>query len=61
MFNVDVSDDMVCRAFVKGLPDSAKISFLQLKVTPPFLTGLLHDLCIDVVKRHRKLRVTLMP
>ena len=50
---------MVRRAFFKGLPDNAKNSFLQVKVTPPFSTGSLHDLCIEVIKRHETLMATL--
>ena len=55
LFNVDVTDDMVCRALFKGLPDNAEHSFLQLKVTPPFSTGSLHDLVIEVINRHETL------
>ena len=58
MFNVNVTDDMVCRAFFKGLPDNAESSFLQLKVTPPFSTGSLQDLCIEVMKLHEMLMAT---
>ena len=59
MSNVDVTDDIVCMALLKGLPDNAQNSFLQLKVTPQFSTGSHHDLCIEVIKRHETLIATL--
>ena len=59
VFIVNVTDDMVRRAFFKDLPDNEKNSFLQLNVTPPFLTGSLHYLCIEVIKRHKTLMATL--
>ena len=59
MFSVDVTDDMVCRALFKGLPDNAKNSFLQLTVTPPFSTRSLHDWSIEIIKRLETLIATL--
>ena len=60
MFKVDVTDDMVRRAFCKCLPDNAKNRFLELKVMPPFSTESLHDSCIHVIKRHETLTATLV-
>ena len=52
-------DDMLRRALFKHLPDVTKNNFLQLKSTEPYSTGLLRDLCIEVIRRHETLMATL--
>ena len=59
MLNVDVTNNMVRMTFNKGLPDNAKKSFLQLKVTRQFSTGSLQYLCIEAIKRPETLISTL--
>ena len=61
MFNVDVTDYTIRRAFFKGLPVTAKTSFLQVKATPPYPTGPPHHVCIEVIQRHETLMETLTP
>ena len=59
MLNADVTDDMASCFFLKGLPNDAKNSFLQMKVAPPFFTRSLHNLCIGGIKSQGTMMATL--
>ena len=55
-----ISDDQIKRALFRDLPNAAKNTFLQLEVTPPYSTGPLHDLCVEVIHRHERLEASMI-
>ena len=61
VLNVDVTDDTIRRVFFNGLPDTTKISFLQIKSPTPFTTGPLHGVCVEIIRRLETLMATLTP
>ena len=52
---------MICRAFFRDSPDTAKNKYLQLQVTEPYASGPLHDLINEVIARNEKLHAMLSP
>ena len=50
-FNVVFLDE---RALFRELPNAVKKTFLQLEVIPPYATGPLHDLCVEVIYLHER-------